>query len=256
MTAPTTPRRRSGRARTGSLPYTWRVGVDNEFGVLTGPDLGPGLLCEAIGFRGLHRGVVIDLATGDRRIVPADGTHTWTRMEPAAACERAGIAAPVVDSAAELERRVDPYHCERLLSPLWNALVDVIYSDGLLCGHPLRIAALNSNGIALRVATGPGWDGSFELTSREAPEKFACHVAERIARGESAKQAIRNDLADEAEFDAGELDVFLRTSGWQRVLDTLETRVARHAARLGRPAAAQVIALPTADPVAQLPLAA
>lgn len=233
--------------RQGPRAYTWQVGVDNAFGWLLRPDVEPALV-ESVSFVGLRRGLTVDLLTGVRYVTAADGTAAWLPVDPGVACAIAGIPAPVVDGRAEVGRRVDPFHVERLRSPLWGALVEAVRWRRLPCGHALWLARHAG-----------GWNRRWTDATREAPEKFASHVCTHVARGMTPVDAVRYDLADTAELD-GESDLFgwlLDRSGWQPVLDSLEQRIAERAAALAaRYPSPGPIARPTQAPPSALPLAA
>ena len=162
------PRRRT-RRRAGTAPLTWRCGVDNEHGILTRPE-GSQSLCELIRFfRG--QATLVDLHSGQRLLAPADGSCTWTPQSPEEACAAAGLPAPDVDGAAELERRVDPFHNERLASEHFACVVELVRDLGLPCGYALR--AYPSGG-ERRV-------DDWGQVLADAPEIFAAAIADDMA---------------------------------------------------------------------------
>jgi hypothetical protein len=85
---------RRARRRTGTLPLTPYVGVDNEFGALTWPD-GRAQLCEIVSFF-VGECTLVDLHTGQRVSAPAHGVCSWTRTRAPEACAQAGIPEPEV----------------------------------------------------------------------------------------------------------------------------------------------------------------
>ena len=200
--------------------YDWRIGVDNAFGYIVHPD-GRRQLVESRLFI-FGDGIAVDLHTGGAVFTPADGSCAWQPLTPEQACAIVGIPAPQVDGGSEVERRTDPFHVERNRSGLFCALVELIAERKLPCGHAMLAWREQ------RWTPGEFNDGSFE-----APEVFACGVLERIALGVPREQAIRGELAGDAQLKHGRaIDQLLADTGWQQAIPELELRERRHQQRL------------------------
>jgi hypothetical protein len=210
---------------TRTIPYTWKVGVDNAFGYLTWP--GGTHLAESRRFLA-GVGLAVSLTDGRALLTPADGQSTWQPVSPARACELAGIPAPAVDGAAETDRRLDPFHVERHTNPLFLTLVALAHEKALPCGHALRAWL---HGL---------WDGTFDGPYLEQPETFAASVLERIAWSAATPQdAVLKQIADETMLSDGEAEHIPRDSGWQAVIGEIPTRVAGFARQVKRDRGAQ-----------------
>jgi hypothetical protein len=197
------------------MPYDWRVGVDNAFGVLTGP-AGERHICESVIFA-FNYGVVIDVRDGSRRTIPADRTWAWQDMDPEAACALGAIPAPALDPETGT-RRVDPFHVERHRSVIWQRTVELVYERALPCGHSLRA-----------FLQGRGRTHVFLYQYDENPEVFASTVNLRAGDGLSVGDAVRAALAAEAGIspDATRaLALLLRRTSWAVAIPTLERRIA------------------------------
>ena len=204
-----------------TIPYTWRVGVDNAFGYLRAPD-GRCHLAESRRFLS-GVGLAVCLGDGGALLTVADGRSTWQPLTAERACRLADIPAPAVDGAAETARRLDPFHVERHCSPLFLTLVALASERRLPCGH------------ALRAWRAGAWDGTFEGPFLEQPETFAASVLERIALArERPADAVLCQLASDLMLVAGGSEHLraTRESGWQAVLGEIPGRVAGFTARL------------------------
>ena len=191
-------------------PFDWRVGVDNCFGWLLAPDGASRTLVETHLFYGGY-GLVVRLGDGARVRVPTDAGWLFDALAAQTACAIEGLPAPAVDGAAELERRLDPFHVERHRSALWCALVDLIRTRSLPCGHSLR---------AQRAGR---WDGRYASATDEDPETFAAAVNERVTNtpGLDPVGACHLELAADArlhERDAVGLMRLLLDTTWSRAL--------------------------------------
>jgi hypothetical protein len=192
------------------VPFTWRVGVDNCFGWLTAADQSRRDLVETHLFYGGY-GLVVRLRDGARARVPTDAGWWFEPLGAETACAIEGLPAPAVDGAAELERRLDPFHVERHRSALWCALVDLIRTRGLPCGHSLR---------AQREGR---WDGRYVSATDEDPETFAAAINERVTNtpGLDPVGACHLELAADArlhERDAVGLMRLLLETRWSGAL--------------------------------------
>jgi hypothetical protein len=203
-----------------SVPYTWRVGVDNAFGYLSRSD--GTHLAESRRFLG-NTGLAVDLTDGSALLTRGDGESTWQPLTPERACELAAIPPPAVDGAAETQRRLDPFHVERHTSPTFLAIVDLATSRKLPCGHALRAWAAGK------------WDGTFEGPFLEQPETFAASVIERITQ-------TRAQLEDAllAQLQADSLSHFgaAKRTGWSAAISDLAGITARFTGVLSRDRAA------------------
>lgn len=200
---------------------TWRVGVDNEFGWLLSPD-GSRQLCESRLF--WDGAILVSLETGETVLAPADGSYRWRSLKPEAACAIVGIPAPEVDGAAEVDRRLDPFHVERHRSARFCALVELINEHRLPCGY-----ALYDHEPGRREGRGPLG------VCDESAEMFAASVAERIARGCGLNDAIRAELAGDADIDPDDpaaVERLLGQIGWASALPELDLRIRRHERRI------------------------
>ena len=207
-----------------SVPYTWRIGVDNAFGYL---NCGDGThLVESRRFLG-NVGLAVSLTDGRALLTPADGASHWQRLTPERACELAQIPPPAVDGAAETQRRLDPFHVERHTSPLFLAIVNLAGERRLPCGH------------ALRAWMAGQWDGTFDGPFLEAPETFAASVLERITETAAAPDtALLAQLHADSLLTPGGETVAAR-SGWQAVLGEIPGLLAHFKERLARDRKAQ-----------------
>lgn len=208
--------------RSQVIPYTWRVGVDNAFGYLAGPD-GDAQLAESRRFLA-STGLAVSLDDGAALLTAADGSSTWRPIPPGRACELAAIPAPDVDGQAETTRRLDPFHVERHTSPTFNAIVTVALKHRLPCAH------------ALRAWLAGVWDATFDGPYLEQPETFAASVLERItATGAPLGDAIVAQLAHDAMLDPAsrEHQQMMAASAWRQALAEIPPRVSRIAAALG-----------------------
>lgn len=207
------------------VPYTWKVGVDNAFGYLVRPGDGQHL-AESRRFvsdRGRSTGLAVSLETGCTLLTIADGACTWQPVKPERACELAGIPMPEVDGEAETSRRLDPFHVERHVSPLFGAIVSLCHDHRLPCAH------------ALRAWRQGAWDATFQGGFLEQPETFAACVLERIAAtGQVAVAAIFTQLACDAGLkpDSPEHRELLDATGWLPAIAELEGRTADRAQAL------------------------
>src|SRR5439155_17653746 len=120
---------------------------------------------------------------------------TWTRMTPEDACAAAGLPAPEVDGAAELERRVDPFHVDRLASEHFACIVELVRDLGLPCGYALGAYA---RGGRRRV-------GEWADVLADAPEVFAAAIADDMATGLPFRKALIRELAGDARVPRKEL---------------------------------------------------
>ncbi|MGH2903569.1 MAG: hypothetical protein ACRDK7_08310 [Solirubrobacteraceae bacterium] len=227
------------------VPYTWRIGVDNAFGYLTGP--GPTTrLAESRRFAssaGVMTGVAVSLDEGSALLTAADGTSSWQPVAAQRACELAGIPAPRIDGSAETARRLDPFHVERHTSAVFAALVALTVERRLPCAHALRAWRLDQ------------WDGTFDGAYLEQPETFAASVLERIAaRAQEPADAVLAALADDlgATVGAPGHATLARQTGWASALEELPARMrhlgsqferARSSRREASKASAQQLAL-------------
>jgi hypothetical protein len=212
---------------TRTMPYTWRIGVDNTFGYLARND--GTYLAESRRFLG-RSGLAVSLSDGRALLTLADGSSHWQPVSPARACELAGIPEPAVDGAAETQRRLDPFHVERHTSPLFLALVTLAHEKKLPCGY------------ALRAWLGGHWDGTFQGPYLEQPETFAASVLERItATGTPTDTAVMRQLHSDALLDATapERSPIARESGWQTVLGDIACIASEFTARMARDRRAQ-----------------
>jgi hypothetical protein len=194
---------------TRTVPYTWRIGVDNAFGYLTRSD-GTHLV-ESRRFLGAT-GLAVNLSDGSALLTKADGRSSWQPLTPQRACELAAIPAPSVDGAAETQRRLDPFHVERHTSPMFLAIIEIARTRQLPCAH------------ALRAWLADKWDGTFDGPYLEQPETFAASVIERIAHtGGRLEEALAAQLvADSLEHPA-----VTQASGWRTALGELPGAIAR-----------------------------
>ncbi|MTD47177.1 hypothetical protein GKE82_23530 [Conexibacter sp. W3-3-2] len=194
-----------------SLPLTWEVGVDNTFGWRITPD-GRQHLTEPRFFIA-DEVIVVDLLDGRPRSLPADGTHRYQHLDPEEACTLAGLPAPLVDGASEVQRRLDPFHVERHRDPLWRAICAAAYRHRLPCGFALY---------ATRMGV---WDQRFTNASAERPEVFALRVCLRATdTGEPIDVALLHELAKDAgltDHDSDQLHTIATASGWQQILRLL-----------------------------------
>ncbi len=205
------------------VPLTWRCGVDNNFGWLTGRD-GTRRLCELHVIWFVTTAEVVCLHTGQRLTIPADGSWRWEPIAPAQACAIVGLPAPAVDGRAELDRRTDPFHVERHRSPLFAALVKTICARQLPVGHALR-----------ELAAGAGWDGEWVGACYQAPEVFAAAVNRLASRpdGPDALTAVGAVLDDDLRhLPAPERSRVLSACGWREALPVVADAIAAHAARI------------------------
>jgi hypothetical protein len=210
---------------TKTLPYTWKVGVDNAFGYLTRPD-GAHLVESRRFLSGV--GLAVSVTDGAALLTPADGNATWQPLPPARACELGRIPAPGVDGAAETARRTDPFHVERHTSPLFLTLVTLAHENRLPCGH------------ALRAWLAGAWDGTFDGPYLEQPETFAASVLERIAStNASPQQAASKQVVEETLLVGGAAARIPAESGWEAAIGEIPARLARFAAQLDRDRSAQ-----------------
>jgi hypothetical protein len=196
-----------------TIPYTWRVGVDNAFGYLTRPD-GRAHLAESRRFYA-NLGIAVSLDDGSVLLTAATGSSTWQPLTPGRACELAGIPGPAVDGEAETARRLDPFHVERETSGTFNAVVAVAGERRLPCGHALR---------AWRAGL---WDGTFDGAYLEAPETFAASVLEQIASTEAqVADAIGEQLAQDAMLDPASIQQqqMMSDTGWKAALAEIHSR--------------------------------
>jgi hypothetical protein len=199
-----------------SVPYTWRIGVDNAFGYL---NRGDGThLVESRRFLG-NVGLAVSLTDGRALLTAGDGASHWQRLTPERACELAQIPAPAVDGAAETQRRLDPFHVERHTSPLFLAIVSLAGEGRLPCGH------------ALRAWLAGQWDGTFDGPFLEAPETFAASVIERIAETAAAPDAA---LLAQLHADSLNHAVAAEQTGWAAALGDLAGLIARFTTRLAK----------------------
>lgn len=202
-------------------PFTWRVGVDNCFGYLVAVDGSGRELVETHLFHGGYA-VVVRLSDGARLRVPTDDGWLFEQLTAASACAIAGIPAPEVDGAAELERRIDPFHVERHRSALWCALVQLIRERALPCGYSLRAQLAGR------------WTGHYEAATDEDPETFAAAVNERVSNtpGLDPVSACAHELAADARGHDREAAARLLRSGWTDALPHLGTAIEAAAAAL------------------------
>ncbi|RKQ90528.1 hypothetical protein C8N24_0333 [Solirubrobacter pauli] len=204
-------------------PFTWRVGVDNCFGYVIAADGSSRELVETHLFHANY-GVVVRLTDGARLRVPVDRGWLFEQLTAESACAIAGIPAPEVDGAAELERRIDPFHVERHRSALWCALIELIRSRSLPCGYSLR-AQLDGR-----------WDGHYRAASDEDPEAFAAAVNERVSNTpelDPITACLRELAADAGGRDRAAAAQLLRT-GWTDALRALPDTLEAAAAALAR----------------------
>jgi hypothetical protein len=208
-----------------TVPYTWKVGVDNAFGYLTRPD-GAHLVESRRFLSGV--GLAVSLSDGGALLTPADGKATWQPVPPVRACELAGIPGPGVDGAAETARRTDPFHVERHTSPLFLTLVALAHENALPCGH------------AMRAWLAGAWDGTFDGPYLEQPETFAASVIERIARTNATPQEVALAQVVEETLLVGSAAADVPAQcGWAAVIGEIPARVGHFAARLDRDRSAQ-----------------
>jgi hypothetical protein len=203
-------------------PFTWRVGVDNCFGYLIAANGSSRDLVETHLFHGDY-GLVVRLADGARLRVPVDGGWLFEQLSAESACAIAGIPAPEVDGAAELERRIDPFHVERHRSALWCSLVSLIRARSLPCGYSFR-AQLDAR-----------WDGRYQAASDEDPETFAAAVNERVSNTsdlDPVTACLRELAADAGHRDRHAAAHVLRASGWTGALRALPDAIQAAAAAL------------------------
>jgi len=199
-----------------SVPYTWRIGVDNAFGHLTRSD--GTHLAESRRFLG-DTGLAVSLADGRALLTKGDGESTWQPLTPERACELAAIPAPEVDGAAETQRRLDPFHVERHTSPTFLAIVELATTRKLPCVH------------ALRAWTAGTWDGTFDGPFLEQPETFAASVIERIAETDAQlEEALLAQLAADSLQHPGAA----KQTGWAAALGELPELAARFTRHLGQ----------------------
>jgi hypothetical protein len=209
-----------------TVPYTFRVGVDNAFGYLGRAD--GSQLVESRRFLA-RTGLAISLTDGRPILTPADGQSTWQPIAPERACELAGIPTPEVDGAAETDRRLDPFHVERHTSPLFLALVTLAHERTLPCGHALRAWL---KGL---------WDGTFQGPFLEAPETFAASVLERITITRAQpNDAVLDQIAAETLLTAREQQISAaHDCGWHAAAREIPTRLAHFSGLLRRDRCAQ-----------------
>lgn len=210
-------------SHAGAVPLTWRCGVDNNFGWLTGPH-GEQRLCELHVIWFVETAELVCLHTGQRLSIPADGTWTWEPIKPAEACALVGIPAPDVDGRAELDRRLDPFHVERRRSPLFAAVSHMIRSRPLPVGHALRT-----------VAAGERWDGHWDGADYHSPEEFAAAANRHatacpdLAAATIVSHLLAEDLQD---LDRHERVRVLARHGWDAAVEQLDAAIAEHAERI------------------------
>jgi hypothetical protein len=206
-----------------TVPYTWRVGVDNAFGYLARPD-GHAYLAESRRFHA-NLGIAVSLDDGSVLLTAADGSSTWQPVPPDRACELAGIPRPAVDGEAETARRLDPFHVERQTSGLFNAIVTVAVERRLPCGHALR---------AWRAGL---WDGTFAGAYLEQPETFAASVLEHMtATAAVLADAISAQLAQDAMLDptSNQHRQMMSDTDWQAALADTHSRTEQIASVIAR----------------------
>jgi hypothetical protein len=201
---------------TRTVPYTWRIGVDNAFGYLTRRD--GRHLVESRRFLGAE-GLAVSLSDGSALLTTADGRSSWQPLTSQRACELAAIPAPLVDGAAETQRRLDPFHVERHTSPVFLAIVEFARTRRLPCAHAVRAWLAGT------------WDGTFDGLYLEQPETFAASVIERIAQtGARLEDALPAQLlADSLGHPTA-----TQESGWTAALGELPGAIARFTHRLAR----------------------
>jgi hypothetical protein len=226
-------------------PFTWRVGVDNCFGYLIAADGSSRDLVETHLFHADY-GLVVRLSDGARLRVNVDRGLLFEQLTAESACAIAGMPAPQVDGAAELERRIDPFHVERHRSDLWCALVQLIRTRSLPCGYSLR-AQLDGR-----------WDGRYQGASDEDPETFAAAVNERVSNtpGLDPVTACLRELAADAGHRKRDAAAQLLRTGWTDALRALPDALEAAAAALARNTSLAVPASPdlTDDAAPQLAL--
>jgi hypothetical protein len=211
--------------------------VDNEFGVLRRPD-GSAARCELIRFFA-GEATLIDLHSGQRLRVAADGSSTWTRMTAEAACSAAGLPGPDVDGAAELERRVDPFHTDRHASEHFACVVELVRDLGLPCGYALQAYARGGD---RRIH-------DWGQVLADAPEVFAAAIADDMADGLPFCKALVRHLAADAGLPREQLLAALADTGWGAALRDLDDHLARHERRQ-RARRAGLQPLPPIEPLA------
>jgi hypothetical protein len=210
---------------TKTVPYTWKVGVDNAFGYLTRPD-GTHLVESRRFLSGV--GLAVSVSDGAALLTPADGKPTWQPVPAVRACELAGIPEPGVDGAAETARRTDPFHVERHTNPLFLTLVALAHEHALPCGH------------AMRAWLAGAWDGTFDGPYLEQPETFAASVIERIAWTDATTQeATLRQIAEETLLVGRAATDVPPRCGWATVIGEIPARLAKFAAQLDRDRKAQ-----------------
>jgi hypothetical protein len=199
---------------TRTVPYSWRIGVDNAFGHLT---RGDGThLAESRRFLG-ETGVAISLTDGSALLTTANGESHWQPLTPARACELASIPGPALDGAAETQRRLDPFHVERHTSPTFLAIVELARTRKLPCAHALRAWVAGT------------WDCTFDGPYLEQPETFAASVLERIAETSTqVEEALLAQLAADSLQHPGAGE----KTGWAAALGELPALAASFAARV------------------------
>lgn len=199
---------------TRTVPYTWRIGVDNAFGYLTRSD--GTQLAESRRFLG-DTGLAVSLTDGSALLTTATGESQWQPLAPARACELASIPAPAVDGAAETQRRLDPFHVERHTSATFLAIVELATTRKLACAHSLRAWVAGT------------WDGTFDGPYLEQPETFAASVIERIAETSApVEDAVLAQLAADSLEQPGAAE----QTGWAAALAELPALAAGCAARV------------------------
>jgi hypothetical protein len=203
-----------GGDMTRTVPYTWRIGVDNAFGYLTRRD--GTHLAESRRFLGAT-GLAVSLFDGSALLTKTAGQSSWQPLTPERACELAAIPAPAVDGAAETQRRLDPFHVERHTSPMFLAIIELARTRRLPCAHALR-AWLAGN-----------WDGTFDGPYLEQPETFAASVIERIAQ---TSAQLEDALAAQLIVDSLEHPAVAQTSGWRAAVGELPGAITRFTQQL------------------------
>lgn len=193
-------------------PLTWRQGVLDRFGWAIGPD-GQVRLVELVRHIYGAESTVTCLHTGDRLLLPGDGSWEFLTTTGPQACAAVGIPAPLVDgNSGEGARRADPFHVERHRSPWFCATLALIRERRLPTGYNLRA-----------VADGEDFTVDGEQ-SYEAGESFCARVSERrCAQGIPQRAAILEQL----DIDLLHLPIAARTAviaetDWPAALDALD----------------------------------
>jgi len=201
--------------RTHRQPFDWMLGC-GTFGYLHHAD-GRDLLIETIRFTE-HEAVVINLAQhADRIVLDAwAGKHQFTALTAKAATALAEIPTPVTRKVGDMDRRVDPFHTERYLSPRFRGLVSLIFERRLPCNHGLLL--LNHAN---------SWSGAWEGPHIEDPEQTAANISERLARNPTwtLERATREQLHRDAHISADDLDALLARTEWASILPNIDRLV-------------------------------